>query len=104
MESIGRSMNSALQLSKRGGGVAFNLSNIRELGAPIKNIENQSSGVIPIMKLSRTRSPMPISSERAPERERFTSTPITSISIGSSTPAAKQPMRKSGSRHCHSAW
>ncbi|WP_293319866.1 class 1b ribonucleoside-diphosphate reductase subunit alpha [Mycobacterium sp.] len=51
MESIGRSINSALQLSKRGGGVALLLSNIREYGAPIKNIENQSSGVIPIMKL-----------------------------------------------------
>ena len=41
----------ALQLSKRGGGVALLLSNIREHGAPIKKIENQSSGVIPIMKL-----------------------------------------------------
>ncbi|CNI89744.1 MULTISPECIES: class 1b ribonucleoside-diphosphate reductase subunit alpha [Yersinia] len=51
MESIGRSINSALQLSKRGGGVAFLLSNIREVGAPIKRIENQSSGVIPIMKM-----------------------------------------------------
>ncbi|MFQ6226557.1 class 1b ribonucleoside-diphosphate reductase subunit alpha [Nocardia sp. NPDC002869] len=51
MESIGRSINSALQLSKRGGGVALLLSNIREHGAPIKKIENQSSGVIPIMKL-----------------------------------------------------
>ncbi|WP_311478870.1 class 1b ribonucleoside-diphosphate reductase subunit alpha [uncultured Gulosibacter sp.] len=51
MESIGRSINSALQLSKRGGGVAFNLSNIRESGAPIKQIENQSSGIIPVMKL-----------------------------------------------------
>ncbi|HAT1171157.1 TPA: class 1b ribonucleoside-diphosphate reductase subunit alpha [Corynebacterium striatum] len=51
MESIGRSINSALQLSKRGGGVALLLSNIRESGAPIKHIENQSSGVIPIMKL-----------------------------------------------------
>ncbi len=51
MESIGRSINSALQLSKRGGGVAFLLSNIRESGAPIKRIENQSSGIIPIMKL-----------------------------------------------------
>src|SRR6202789_1733154 len=50
MESIGRSINSALQLSKRGGGVALLLSNIREHGAPIKSIENQSSGVIPIMK------------------------------------------------------
>ncbi|WP_186367646.1 class 1b ribonucleoside-diphosphate reductase subunit alpha [Yersinia aldovae] len=51
MESIGRAINSALQLSKRGGGVAFLLSNIREVGAPIKRIENQSSGVIPIMKM-----------------------------------------------------
>ncbi|MUN61947.1 class 1b ribonucleoside-diphosphate reductase subunit alpha [Kocuria sediminis] len=51
MESIGRSINSALQLSKRGGGVAFALTNIREAGAPIKKIENQSSGIIPIMKL-----------------------------------------------------
>ncbi len=51
MESIGRSINSALQLSKRGGGVAFSLTNIREHGAPIKMIENQSSGIIPIMKL-----------------------------------------------------
>ncbi|MGY3320740.1 ribonucleoside-diphosphate reductase alpha chain [Arthrobacter sp. TE12232] len=51
MESIGRSINSALQLSKRGGGVAFALTNIREVGAPIKQIENQSSGVIPVMKL-----------------------------------------------------
>lgn len=46
MESIGRAVNSALQLSKRGGGVAFLLSNLREAGAPIKRIENQSSGVI----------------------------------------------------------
>ena len=51
MESIGRAINSALQLSKRGGGVAFTLTNIREAGAPIKRIENQSSGIIPIMKM-----------------------------------------------------
>ena len=51
MESIGRAINSSLQLSKRGGGVALMLTNIRESGAPIKGIENQSSGVIPIMKL-----------------------------------------------------
>ncbi|MCK3777970.1 class 1b ribonucleoside-diphosphate reductase subunit alpha [Ensifer sesbaniae] len=51
MESIGRAINSALQLSKRGGGVALSLTNIREMGAPIKQIENQSSGIIPIMKL-----------------------------------------------------
>ncbi|AUM75228.1 class 1b ribonucleoside-diphosphate reductase subunit alpha [Paracoccus jeotgali] len=51
MESIGRAINSALQLSKRGGGVALMLTNIREHGAPIKGIANQSSGVIPVMKL-----------------------------------------------------
>lgn len=51
MESIGRGINSALQLSKRGGGVALMLTNIREYGAAIKGIENQSSGVIPVMKL-----------------------------------------------------
>lgn len=51
MESIGRAVNSALQLSKRGGGVAFLLSNLREAGAPIKRIENQSSGVVPVMKM-----------------------------------------------------
>ncbi|RKT33550.1 ribonucleoside-diphosphate reductase class Ib alpha subunit [Microbacterium sp. AG1240] len=51
MESISRGINSALQLSKRGGGVALLLSNIREAGAPIKQIENQSSGIIPVMKL-----------------------------------------------------
>lgn len=51
MESISRTINAALQLSKRGGGVALNLTNLRESGAPIKKIENQSSGVIPVMKM-----------------------------------------------------
>ena len=51
MESISRGINSSLQLSKRGGGVALSLTNIREAGAPIKKIENQSSGIIPVMKL-----------------------------------------------------
>jgi ribonucleoside-diphosphate reductase alpha chain len=50
MESIAKSVHSALQLSKRGGGVAFMLSNIREFGAPIKKIEGQSAGIIPVMK------------------------------------------------------
>ena len=51
MESIARGINSALQLSKRGGGVALLLTNLPESGAPIKKIENQSSGVVPVMKL-----------------------------------------------------
>lgn len=51
LESIGRGVNSALQLSKRGGGVALLLTNLRETGAPIKKIENQASGVVPVMKI-----------------------------------------------------
>lgn len=51
MHSIGRAVNSALQLSKRGGGVAFNLTNIRAAMDPIKGIKNASSGILPIMKL-----------------------------------------------------
>jgi len=51
MESIARAVTSSLQLSKRGGGVGLNLTNIRELGAPIKKIENQSSGIVPVMKM-----------------------------------------------------
>lgn len=51
MESIGRAVTSSLQLSKRGGGVALLLSNLREQGAPIKKIKGQSSGVIPVMKM-----------------------------------------------------
>jgi ribonucleoside-diphosphate reductase alpha chain len=51
MESIARAVTSALQLSKRGGGVGLNLTNVREQGAPIKKIANQSSGIIPVMKM-----------------------------------------------------
>ena len=51
LESIGRGVNSALQLSKRGGGVALLLSNLREQGAAIKQIQNQASGVVPVMKI-----------------------------------------------------
>ena len=51
MNSIGRTINSALQLSRIGGGVGVNLSNVRAAGDPIKKIENASSCVVPIMKL-----------------------------------------------------
>ena len=51
MESIGRNIASSLQLSKRGGGVALSLTNLREFGAPIKKIKNQSTGIVPVMKL-----------------------------------------------------
>src|SRR5699024_5109459 len=51
MNSIGRSINSALQLSRIGGGVGITLSNLREAGAPIKGYEGAASGVVPVMKL-----------------------------------------------------
>ena len=51
MNSIGRTINSALQFSRIGGGVGVSLSNVRAAGDPIKKIENASSGVVPIMKL-----------------------------------------------------
>jgi len=51
MESIARGTNAVLQLSKRGGGVAVSLTNLRETGAPIKGIEGQSSGIIPVAKI-----------------------------------------------------
>ena len=38
MNSIGRSINSALQLSRIGGGVGITLSNLREAGAPIERL------------------------------------------------------------------
>ncbi|GAA3012348.1 class 1b ribonucleoside-diphosphate reductase subunit alpha [Tetragenococcus solitarius] len=51
MNSIGRGINSALQLSRIGGGVGITLSNLREAGAPIKGYEGAASGVVPVMKL-----------------------------------------------------
>ena len=51
MNSIGRNINSALQLSRIGGGVGNNLSNLRGAGATIKGINGAASGVVPVMKL-----------------------------------------------------
>ncbi len=51
MESIGRAISTSLQLSKRGGGVAICLTNLREFGAPIKGIANAATGIVPVMKL-----------------------------------------------------
>lgn len=51
MDSIGSVINSSLQLSKQGGGVGILLTNLRESGAPIKGLEGQASGVIPVMKM-----------------------------------------------------
>lgn len=51
MNSIGRSINSALQLSKIGGGVGLSLSNIRANNDPIKGKLGLADGVVPIMKM-----------------------------------------------------
>jgi ribonucleoside-diphosphate reductase alpha chain len=51
MESIARGVNAVLQLSKRGGGVAISLTNLREVGAPIKGMADQAAGVIPVAKM-----------------------------------------------------
>lgn len=51
MESIAKVISTSLQLSKRGGGVAICLTNLREAFAPIKNIQGACSGIVPVMKL-----------------------------------------------------
>ncbi|BCX29746.1 ribonucleoside-diphosphate reductase [Latilactobacillus curvatus] len=51
MNSIGRTINSALELSRIGGGVGISLSNLRGAGDPIKGIDGAASGVLPVMKL-----------------------------------------------------
>lgn len=51
MNSIGRSVNSSLQLSKLGGGVGISLSNVRANNDPIKDEEGKADGVVPVMKL-----------------------------------------------------
>lgn len=51
MHGIGRAITSALELSKRGGGVAFNLTNLRAALDPIKGVQGASSGILPVMKL-----------------------------------------------------
>ena len=51
LNSIGRTINSALQLSKNGGGVGLNLTNLRAAGAPIKGYDGVAAGVVPVMKL-----------------------------------------------------
>lgn len=51
MNSIGRTINSALQLSKIGGGVGISLTDIRAKGDQIQGMEGMADGVVPIMKI-----------------------------------------------------
>ncbi|AEO93353.1 ribonucleotide reductase large subunit [Bacillus phage G] len=51
LNSIGFNINTAMQLSKIGGGVALNLSKLRGRKEQIKGIDDAASGVVPVMKL-----------------------------------------------------
>ncbi len=51
LNSIGYGLNTAMQLSKIGGGVALNLSKLRARGEPIKGVAHAAKGVVPVMKL-----------------------------------------------------
>lgn len=51
MNSIAENIGYCLELSRLGGGVGVNLSDLRPLGDPIKGIHNRASGVIPVAKL-----------------------------------------------------
>lgn len=104
MESIGRAVNSALQLSKRGGGVAFLLSNLREAGAPIKRIENQSSGVVPVMKMLEDAFSYANQLGARQGRERSGCMRTIPIFCASSIPGVRMPMRKSASKPCRWEW
>lgn len=104
MESIGRAVNSALQLSKRGGGVAFLLSNLREAGAPIKRIENQSSGVIPVMKM--LEDAFSYANQLGARQGLGQSIYMLIIPIFCvfSIQNGKMPTKKSALKHCRWAW
>lgn len=51
MRSISRNIDYCLELSRLGGGVGVNLTDLRPLGDPIKEIANRASGVMPVAKL-----------------------------------------------------
>lgn len=51
LNSIGMNINTAMQLSKVGGGVALNLSKLRSRGESIKDVAHAAKGVVPVMKL-----------------------------------------------------
>lgn len=51
MNSIAENIGYCLELSRLGGGVGVNLTDLRPLGDPIKGILNRASGIIPVAKL-----------------------------------------------------
>lgn len=51
MNSISHSIGNVLELSRLGGGVGIDVTDLRPLGDPIKKIENRASGVMPVCKI-----------------------------------------------------
>lgn len=51
MNSIAENIGYCLELSRLGGGVGVNLTDLRPLSDPIKGILNRASGVLPVAKL-----------------------------------------------------
>lgn len=51
LNSISFNIDTSMQLSKIGGGVALNLSKLRGRGESIKGVEGVAKGVLPVMKL-----------------------------------------------------
>jgi ribonucleoside-diphosphate reductase, alpha subunit len=51
MNSISQNIGYCLELSRLGGGVGVNVTDLRPLGDPIKGILNRASGVMPVAKL-----------------------------------------------------
>ncbi|QDX94612.1 class 1b ribonucleoside-diphosphate reductase subunit alpha [Brevibacillus laterosporus] len=51
LNDISKAIETAMQLSKVGGGVSLNLSKLRAKGESIKGVENATKGVVGVMKL-----------------------------------------------------
>ncbi|MFK3936538.1 ribonucleotide reductase N-terminal alpha domain-containing protein [Alkalihalobacillus sp. NPDC078783] len=51
LNDISKALETSMQLSKMGGGVALNLSKLRAKGEAIKDIANATKGVVGVMKL-----------------------------------------------------
>lgn len=51
LNSINYVLNTCMQLSKIGGGVAVNLSKLRARGESIKGVEGAAKGIMPVLKL-----------------------------------------------------
>ncbi|MEC4031960.1 class 1b ribonucleoside-diphosphate reductase subunit alpha [Bacillus inaquosorum] len=51
LNDISKAIETAMQLSKLGGGVSLNLSKVRAKGEAIKDVENATKGVVGVMKL-----------------------------------------------------